>query len=260
MTTRPYCPMGGANAPQRALGVAGGRRGGNLHSPWLWLRASVPVEALPSPRNGSTPGPLHPSLYGVLTFWPRWATRLHQMLETPFNHLGYVLDYREMSAGLPDARTLSGYASVVSWIEADVIVEDEYFCRANEAMDAGVKWIVFGDIGASRDSRAHSEYDGFLRRLGLVDTGEYTTVTYDSTYDVVNADYFGFEAHFSNVLPGFPVFVAAGNPHLPPVCEPWDCALIDVSAGVSPWTLQWSFSQMAGAASQSAVVCFGVQI
>ncbi|MEQ8601076.1 MAG: hypothetical protein RLP98_14225 [Devosia sp.] len=138
-------------------------------------------------------------------------TRLHLMLETPFNHLGYILDYREMSAGLPDAEALRRYAGVVSWIEADVVVEEDYFRRANEAMDAGVKWIVFGDIGASRDSRAHSEYDGFLRRLGLVDTGDYITVTYDSTYDVLNRDYFGFEAQLSDVLPGYPVFVAAGN-------------------------------------------------
>ncbi|ODT65761.1 MAG: hypothetical protein ABS75_30410 [Pelagibacterium sp. SCN 63-23] len=138
-------------------------------------------------------------------------TRLHLMLETPFNHLGYILDYREMSAGLPDAEALRQYAGVVSWIEADVVLEEDYFRQANAAMDAGVKWVVFGDIGASSNSRAHPEYDGFLRRLGLFDTGEYTSVTYDSTYDVVNPDYFGFEAQFSDVLPGFPVFVAAEN-------------------------------------------------
>lgn len=138
-------------------------------------------------------------------------TRLHLMLETPFNHLGYILDYREMSEGLPDPDTLRKYAGVVSWIEADVVLEEDYFGHANAAMDAGVKWLIFGDIGASRDSRAHPNYDGFLHRLGLLDTGEYTTVTYDSTYDVVNSNYFGFEAQFSEVLPGFPVFVALGN-------------------------------------------------
>src|SRR5690606_24660138 len=97
-------------------------------------------------------------------------TRLHLMLETPFNQLGYILAYRELASELPDLEKLQEYAGVVSWIEADVVVEEDYFRRANQAMDLGVKWIVFGDVGASSESRSHPEYDGFLRRLGMVDT------------------------------------------------------------------------------------------
>src|SRR5690606_33982780 len=71
-------------------------------------------------------------------------TQIHQALETPLNHMGYRLVYRELTQGLPPPDQLGGYKAVVAWFESDTTMEPDFFAAASAAIDAGVKWILVG--------------------------------------------------------------------------------------------------------------------
>lgn len=140
-------------------------------------------------------------------------TRVHSLLETPLNHLGYRVVYRDVTEGLPPLAELVNYAAVLTWFENDIALDQQYFLAASVAMEAGVKWLLLGETGVSSEDHLSPAYHQFIGKLGLTDRLTYVSVTYDAAIAVQDEELIGFEAELSPMLVGFPALVK-GSPDL----------------------------------------------
>src|SRR5215470_16288338 len=65
------------------------------------------------------------------------ATRIHRFAELPLNHLGYILHYHDVRAGLPELREVARYAGVLTWFIGPLADGDSYLSWADLAAREG---------------------------------------------------------------------------------------------------------------------------
>lgn len=138
------------------------------------------------------------------------ATRIHRMAEMPLNHLGLVVRYHDVNAGLPGDDQLAGVRGIISWFSGTSLDDPgAYLSWAEKNIRAGRRFIVIGDLGASRSKAGYviplSRLNRFWTLLGLKDTGRYVTPTYDAHPSFVDARLFNFESPLPPVLPPYEV-------------------------------------------------------
>lgn len=136
--------------------------------------------------------------------------RLHTLAEMPFNHLGLKLEYHEINEPLPqDAIDDPTIAGIVTWFDTGAIPRPlEFIDWAERMVDAGKKFVSFGDLGflAASDgtpnpSRART--NRFLNRLGFHIVGEWTNVTFDSRVRNRDPAMVDFERPMAGKLPPY---------------------------------------------------------
>jgi len=136
-------------------------------------------------------------------------TPIHQIVEMPLNHLGLVVEYRDINSGLPRIEDLQDVRGVITWFQSDMMPDPlGYLAWADAMIQAGKKFVVVGELSADRDLKNHitpaSALNQFWSSLGLRNEGTWTRITYDA--QVVHRDptMVEFERHFEGILPRYP--------------------------------------------------------
>jgi len=175
---------------------------------WLTLEASA-VGAPPS----ATPRTVL-ALYDGKSETNIRHSLIHARLELPLNHLGLIVRYHDVRAGLPDAAALETVRGVVSWFHGpptDNVAE--YLAWAIDLIDSGKKFVVIAELGVTpkEGSVTPEEVDEFWRRLGLRSDGSWVRMTYDLRILQQDPDVIGFERALLGVLPGYPIMRPEGG-------------------------------------------------
>ena len=87
---------------------------------------------------------------------PKTATtnEIHLWVQMPLNWLGLMVEYHDISGGLPDDAIMSRYRAVVTWFQTDDMDEPLRYLRWLGAQArAGRRVVIMGYLGAFRDRR-----------------------------------------------------------------------------------------------------------
>lgn len=93
---------------------------------------------------------------------PKTATtnEIHLWAQMPLNWLGLMVEYHDITAGLPDERVMSRYRAIVSWFQTDEMDEPLRYLRWLGAQArAGRRVLILGFLGAFRDRRTLRSVD-----------------------------------------------------------------------------------------------------
>lgn len=101
-----------------------------------------------------------------------YAGNVQRLAEMPLNHLGLVVDYRNVREGLPPPRDLDGVRGILLWFDEDLRTDPEVFLSwCEQAMDAGLRVVLIGNLplgAALQDGRVPARrVNRFWSRLGL---------------------------------------------------------------------------------------------
>jgi hypothetical protein len=134
-------------------------------------------------------------------------TRIHRLLEMPLNHLGLVVRYQDRSQGLPPPEQMRDVRGILAWLQSGEMERPaEFLSWAISAIDAGKRFVVFGDlsaaIGAESGPAETSLLNGFLAKLGLRVEG-WIPVTYNVRVVYKDAAMMDFERPLPAVLQPF---------------------------------------------------------
>jgi len=141
------------------------------------------------------------------------ATRIHQLVEMPLNHLGYEVVYHDVAAGPPGPDDLVGVRAVLTWFleplkEPRTVGEWLWHTIEPTAM----RYVVFGEVLPGLPSDAHQVSDRLFAKLGIIDSHDYVDLGFASRVTLADKAMIGFERPIDKVLPGFPVLgVASGR-------------------------------------------------
>lgn len=126
-------------------------------------------------------------------------TRLHQFLEFPLNHLGYVINYQDISEGLPPDELDSDVAAVATWFltpPANRLDYERWAAGAESECGTPVRWLVLGDPGTELHGASSPDRTAFLGYLGLEDGGDETLIGSFATVLDIDPDLLDYESEF----------------------------------------------------------------
>ncbi|MBO0751929.1 MAG: hypothetical protein J2P53_07455 [Bradyrhizobiaceae bacterium] len=133
------------------------------------------------------------------------ATRIHRFAELPLNHLGYILRYRDVRAGLPEPREVAHFAGVLTWFVGPLTDGDAYLAWAERAAKEGPRLVVLGDLGAVVTARNLQLANRVMSRLGLRHTGDYVSPADGSRITRRDPELYEFECRLDPVLADYPI-------------------------------------------------------
>lgn len=131
---------------------------------------------------------------------------LHRKAEMPLNHLGLVLDYRDIKKGLPSDEDIKNSHGILTWFPSGIRMKDPeaYLEWASHAMDLGKKFVVLGDIGANEDKSgkpvSKEKLNAFLHKFGLETDTSWEGLTYNVSVAFIDKKIMNFERPVSGVL------------------------------------------------------------
>ncbi len=142
-----------------------------------------PLGAAPAPVSGS-PGELPRrvlALYKSAELYndvggrrPKTATtnEVHIWAQMPLNWLGLMVEYHDVSGGLPDERVMSRYRGIVTWFQTEEMDEPLRYLRwLGAQVRAGRRVLILGHLGALRDPRTLRTLDLSAINQALAPTG-----------------------------------------------------------------------------------------
>jgi hypothetical protein len=132
--------------------------------------------------------------------------RIRRWAEAPLNHLGYVVDYRDVSKPLPAPDQIRGHAAVLTWFAGPVEGSGRYLQWAGETARQGTKFIILGETGGRFWTKELLLINELLEQIGLRHTGRYVDVTFDTGLATKLAP---FEAVADPAPPPYPVMTPA---------------------------------------------------
>lgn len=134
-------------------------------------------------------------------------TRLHKLAEMPLNHLGYVLDYRDVNEPLPAVSALASYRAIVTWFIEPLQDPATYVTWLDRATETGLRYVMLGEIAPREPDELMPAINRVLGRLGLEHKMSFFDITHRSKVVQRDTAMLGFEQKLDKVLPGFPVVV-----------------------------------------------------
>jgi hypothetical protein len=101
-------------------------------------------------------------------------------LSQPLKQMGFTVRYWDIDKGIPDSRTVNRARAVISWYRGAAMSRPERYLEfLEDAMDRGIKVLVFDNFGAyqDRDSKKYMEPSRInltLAHLGIMYLGDWT--------------------------------------------------------------------------------------
>ncbi len=134
-------------------------------------------------------------------------TKIHRLLEMPLNHLGLVVRYQDLNAGLPTLEQLQDVRGIVTWFQSDAMQNPVGFLAwAEAAIDAGKRFVVLGDLSVTRNLQGQATQTAlinrFLAKLGLR-ADDWVPVTYNLRIVYKDPRMMDFERSLPAILPSF---------------------------------------------------------
>ena len=157
------------------------------------------------------------ALYDSKQEGPPHQSRLHKLAEMPLNHLGYILDYRDVNAALPPPAEMTRYRAVVTWFVEPIADPAAYIGWLETVLTPGMRYVMLGEIAPRESDDMMPAINRVLAPLGLIHGGTFVDLTYRSKIVVSDAKMIGFEQKLDKALPGFPLILqrnAEARPHL----------------------------------------------
>jgi hypothetical protein len=132
----------------------------------------------------------------------------HQIAEMPLNHLGLITDFVDINRGLPRVEEMNNVRGVLTWFRSDTMANPMGFLKwSEEVLNAGIKFVVIGDLGVSRDFKNQLTpmvlINRFWSRLGLKSENDWNIITYDWKVSHKESTMVEFERELFGVLPAF---------------------------------------------------------
>ncbi len=142
-------------------------------------------------------------------------TKTHQWAETPLNHLGLVVRYRDINLPLPSLRELEDVRGILLWRETDWMPDPlQFLSWANELADDGKRLVLLGDLPFRRDGQGRKvpmeRLNRYLSKLGLEIEDAWVSVTYDVDFERRDPRMIDFERPLGGILPSFSICRAQG--------------------------------------------------
>jgi len=140
-------------------------------------------------------------------------TMTHRFAEMPLNHLGMVLEYHDVKDSLPDISAREDVKGVLTWFDSGERLNDpvSYIKWGIDVVKSGKKFVIIGDPGFFSNKKGEETpkvtINRFMNYLGLRDTGEWFSITYDVSFVQERNDIINFEREIKGFLKPYPRFV-----------------------------------------------------
>jgi len=135
-------------------------------------------------------------------------TRIHQFVEMPLNHLGFVVTYWDINTGVPPPERTANIHGVVTWFELSQ--PSDYYLWAQALVARGARLIILGEGGFSLDDPPPADVDRLFEAIGFRISGPFVDLTH-STHVLHRDQLIGFEQPLDPVLPSFPIVSTVGS-------------------------------------------------
>jgi peptidoglycan/xylan/chitin deacetylase (PgdA/CDA1 family) len=172
----------------------------------------VPSAADAEPRDAfSDPPALRREILGIYDGREERCpdqTRIHQFVEMPLNHLGFVVTYWDIKTGLPPPERTANIHGVVTWFELSQ--PSDYYLWAHALVARGARMIILGEGGYSMDNQPPADVNRLFEAIGFRISGPFVDLTH-STRVLQRDQLIGFEQPLDPVLPGFPIVSTVGS-------------------------------------------------
>lgn len=124
-----------------------------------------------------------------------WANRYAAM---PLNQIGLKVRFWDLAQGLPDAAAMDGVRGVLAWLyNGAPLNAKNYLTWANQAVDAGYRYLVIGNITGSLSESADRETFALakrlIRKLGVSLGDRFVASPYRARYPVFDKRAVGLE-------------------------------------------------------------------
>lgn len=150
------------------------------------------------------------AIYDGLEKQDIFYTNIHNYAEMSLNHLGIIVEYHDISQGLPNIEKRDDVLGVITWFKPGFTISDPeaYLRWAMQVFDAGKRYVVLGNSGLYLEEGDAAYYlvDEFWYRLGLRDEGRWEEEVYRYSITKMNSGVVGFERTFRDEKPGFAKF------------------------------------------------------
>jgi polysaccharide biosynthesis protein PelA len=148
---------------------------------------------------------------------PPHQTRLHKLAEMPLNHLGFIVEYRDVNQPLPTVDELARYRGIITWFVEPLADPHAYVSWLEPATATGLRYVMLGEVAPRESDEMIRPINRILAPLGLAHGGTFIDLTYKSKVLSQDATMIGFEQKLDKALPGFPLMLqrsADMTPHL----------------------------------------------
>lgn len=164
---------------------------------WLVDREKFLARALQKSQAAATGGHLL-ALYKGTEKVDAESNFIRRFLAEPLKSLGYTVDYRDVTQGLPSPAEMGRYKGVVTWFQTASMENAAAYCQwLLQQIQAGRKVVILGNLGAYQEVDKASqtpterwllthEYNSFLYPFGLEFKGGWTKDT--NVLKVANRD------------------------------------------------------------------------
>jgi hypothetical protein len=135
-------------------------------------------------------------------------TSIHRVIEMPFNHLGLILEYRDLNQPLPRDDELADVRGALLWSSGDTMPAALPFIEwAHRFMDGGRQLMIIGALGFAKDAGGKptplETINGLLARIGLRFEGQRVELTHDVRVVRKDRGLLDFEAALPRQIPAY---------------------------------------------------------
>ena len=135
-------------------------------------------------------------------------TRIHRFAEMPLNHLGFVLSYWDVNAGLPSAERSANARGIITWFRR--APPALFYLWGREQVRRGVRAVVIGTSGLPSATTSLADANQLFAEIGFGLSGAVVDLTYGT--GILHRDaLIGFERPLDPVLPAFPIVGTFGS-------------------------------------------------
>ncbi len=134
-------------------------------------------------------------------------TRIHRFAEMPLNHLGLVVSYWDLNAGLPGAERTANIRGIITWFRR--APPSGFYSWGRDQLSNGVRMVVLGDGGVPSGDTSLTDANKMFSEIGFGLTGGLVDITYSSRILYRDA-LIEFERALDAVLPAFPIVGSLG--------------------------------------------------
>lgn len=164
--------------------------------------------------NSEASGPGKRVARTILAFYDGGAfedirhTSIHRVVEMPVNHLGLILDYRDLRKPLPTDDELADVRGALLWSSGDTMPGAAPFIEwSHRFIDAGRRLMIIGALGFAKDIAGKptslEAINGVLGRIGLRFEGRRVELTHDVRVVRKDRSLLEFETALPRQLPAY---------------------------------------------------------
>jgi len=159
-----------------AVWALGGWAGADAVEPGALVPGELPRRVLALYKSHEPYSALEGTLRKTATL-----NEIHSWAQMPLNWLGMMVDYHDVSRGLPELPVMGRYRGVVTWFQSDDIDDPLAYAHwLGAQVRAGRRVVILGTLGAFQDRRTGASTGAealaeALRPTGLEFPGRWTT-------------------------------------------------------------------------------------